>query len=523
MAAEDSKFYTYASDDDAGGAAEKSADFLLPDSVRTFITDFFTAFRLRQVFDFNRFYGTEWSRQTDKYFTKQAWPSVDEIRPLVSDDAMGAAFVTVYNLLKLRHQITTKGVKSGMDTYVESWEAYKAFFVLVLDDEDDLGVELPSAFLYELLSEFIYELQSVNSLRSGSKKGLSEEEAARMSDYDDAWGIVDVFRYLQALVDMSRVKEHLASARTLPSGLLPLLGYFSLVTLCRLYAQLGDYATALRTVEILPLANEAVFSRAAACHITLYYYMGFCMMMSRRFLDALRTFSRATLYYHRTKHLHSGDYVMKRKADQMLALLAVCVVLCPQQKPDDQVAELLKEKHDDTMQRMIAGDALTGEDPLTAFKGAFEYASPSYIESPSVLMHAEAPTSDLHNVQLRAFLREVKQRIEVLPKVRSYMRLYKNITASKLASYCADGDEAAALAQLRCLKIKMYQRLSTDTNPVAGEWGSADALDFHIDGDTVHMTEVPVVTDSSSFFRDSAVRFEKVRSDVARIKVRPGR
>ena len=71
--------------------------------------------------------------------------------------------------------------------------------------------------------------------------------------------------------------------------------------LCRLHCLVGDYAEALRIIAPLNLQNEAIFSRVAACHITLFYYVGFALIMSRRFVEAMRAYGRVLLYFHRTK------------------------------------------------------------------------------------------------------------------------------------------------------------------------------------------------------------------------------
>ena len=73
------------------------------------------------------------------------------------------------------------------------------------------------------------------------------------------------------------------------------------VCLCRLHCLVGDYAEALRIIAPLNLQNEAIFSRVAACHITLFYYVGFALIMSRRFVEAMRAYGRVLLYFHRTK------------------------------------------------------------------------------------------------------------------------------------------------------------------------------------------------------------------------------
>ena len=39
--------------------------------------------------------------------------------------------------------------------------------------------------------------------------------------------------------------------------------------------------------------------RIAGCHISLFYYGGFCYLMSRRYLDAARTFNTVLAYIQR--------------------------------------------------------------------------------------------------------------------------------------------------------------------------------------------------------------------------------
>lgn len=68
-----------------------------------------------------------------------------------------------------------------------------------------------------------------------------------------------------------------------------------------MHCQLGDYSLALAQVRCMDLTNEALFSLVPACHVTLYYYMGFSLMMSRRYVEALKVFSRILLYFNRTK------------------------------------------------------------------------------------------------------------------------------------------------------------------------------------------------------------------------------
>ena len=74
--------------------------------------------------------------------------------------------------------------------------------------------------------------------------------------------------------------------------------------------------------------------------------------------------------------MHRGSSqggIMKKRADQMLALLAVCHVLCPGQRMDDQVKAWVNKLHSETISNM------RGANPLPAFEDVFTKGAPSFI------------------------------------------------------------------------------------------------------------------------------------------------
>jgi translation initiation factor 3 subunit L len=77
-------------------------------------------------------------------------------------------------------------------------------------------------------------------------------------------------------------------------------------------------------------------------------------MMNRRYSDAIRIFAHILVYVTRTRQYHTRSYqhdqIMK-KSEQMYALLAICVSLCPQ-RVDEQVHTGLREKYGDQMHRL---------------------------------------------------------------------------------------------------------------------------------------------------------------------------
>jgi translation initiation factor 3 subunit L len=79
--------------------------------------------------------------------------------------------------------------------------------------------------------------------------------------------------------------------------------------------------------------------------------------MMRRFPDAIKAFSHILLFISRTKQYHTRSYqfeVINKKADQMYALLSVCVAVCPT-RLDENIHAVLREKHGEHVLKMQRG------------------------------------------------------------------------------------------------------------------------------------------------------------------------
>jgi translation initiation factor 3 subunit L len=142
-----------------------------------------------------------------------------------------------------------------------------------------------------------------------------------------------------------------------PAAMFKMLGYFSLVALVRVHSLLGDYHSALQALGPIDISRKGMFARVPACHITLFYYVAFAYLMTRRYVDAIRTFSNILLYISRTERYHSRSYQydqIVKKNDQMYALLALALSLCPQ-RVDESLHSALREKYQDKMYRMQRG------------------------------------------------------------------------------------------------------------------------------------------------------------------------
>merc|ERR1719240_780049 len=150
------------------------------------------------------------------------------------------------------------------------------------------------------------------------------------------------------------------------------MGYFALVGLLRVQCLLGDYRLALSTIAPMDLSKKGLFTRVTSCHITVFYYVGFAYLMSRRYADAIKTFSNILFYIGRTKQYHTRSY----QNEQMYALLTIALSLAPQHSGDENLLATLREKFGDRMTRMLSNNV-----DVVAFEELFSFACPKFISA----------------------------------------------------------------------------------------------------------------------------------------------
>lgn len=95
-----------------------------------------------------------------------------------------------------------------------------------------------------------------------------------------------------------------------------------------------------------------------------------------RYLDAIKSFNQVLLYIFKTKQYHQRssqyDQILK-KNEQMYALLAISLSLCPHPKlVEENVNNQLREKYAEKMLRMQRSDE-------AMFDELFSYACPKFI------------------------------------------------------------------------------------------------------------------------------------------------
>lgn len=98
-----------------------------------------------------------------------------------------------------------------------------------------------------------------------------------------------------------------------------------------------------------------------------------------RYVEAIREFNKILLYIFKTKvyHQKSPQYEqILKKNEQMYALLAISLSLCPQSRlVDETVNSQLREKYGEKMNRMQRYD----DEAFAIYDELFSYACPKFI------------------------------------------------------------------------------------------------------------------------------------------------
>ncbi|XP_072999471.1 uncharacterized protein [Typha latifolia] len=491
----------------------------VPDSVKTFVVHLYRHIREKNVYEIHQMYEGSFHRLSDRMFRESPWPSVEAVAPYVDNDHV---FCLLYREMWFRH-LYARLSPTGKQR-VESWDNYCSLFGVVLHGV--VNMQLPNQWLWDMVDEFVYQFQSYCQYRA-KLKNKTEEELQLLRQYDQAWNVYGVLNYLQALVEKSMIIQILEREKdgleqfTATDGydyedgsnVLKMLGYYSMVGLLRVHCLLGDYHTGIKCLAPIDISQQGVYTTVIGSHISTIYHYGFANLMLRRYVEAIREFNKILLYILKYKQYHQKspqyDQILK-KNEQMYALLAICLSLCPQTKLiEENVSTQLKEKYNDKMTKMQKYD----DEAYALYDELFSYACPKFI-TPSAPVLQDPLTNynqDAYRLQLKLFLYEVKQQ-QLLSGVRSFLKLYSSISIGKLAQYM-EVDESTLRTILMTYKHKMH---AVDSD---GKITSNADVDFYISEDIIHVFESKPTKRYGDYFLRQVLKFEEMIGELDRVKL----
>jgi len=495
------------------GGEQPQYSYKLPDQVREFFARLQIAFRDNDQAELKELYEVTFPNLTEDFFKTQPWPHASEIPEYFQDDKM---FQVLYVELYFRHIYARVPSLLTIDERYASFYNYCEFFGLILNAEEPLTMSLPNQWLYDLVDEFIYHFHSWARFQSNMVK-RTEEELQVLRNERNIWSVKAVLNILHSLVEKSNINDQLkayAEGRNVEKvagefgqkTLYKMLGYFSLIGLCRIHTCICDYYEALKVLENVQLNVKNVYSRVPVCQITTYYYVGFCYLMMRRYADAIRTFSQILVYIQRARQLflaknYQNDQINKQ-TEQMYNLLAICLALNPQ-RIDESVMSVLREKpYSDRMAGMQKPD-------LKEFETTFAFSCPKFISPvpPAPEMPVDNYDKEPMQLQVAVFIAEVKQQLFV-PVIRSYLKLYTTMPIAKIGSFLGVAPEEF-LSNLLCFKHKMTSLVCTKSSSgLEGDFQADSEVDFYIDRDMIHIADTKVAPRYGDFFIRQIHKYE---------------
>jgi len=319
---------------------------------------------------------------------------------------------------------------------------------------------------------------------------------------------------LTQLIQASRIEEYLADPEntekkeggSFTDESVRLFGYFGLMQVLRVHCLLGDYHLAMKTIQHIDFKVEVpLFYQIPACHVTLYYYMGFSYLMLRRYVDAIRTFSDILSFLSKTAGVNALSYqydATVKKQEQMYTLLMLALALCPR-PVDEAIEKKLRENYGEKQHRLQRGEDL-------CFEECFNFACPKFVTASISDLNFDSVENFRQNEafdrQSHLFLKEVKQQ-QFLPKIGAYMKLYTAITVQKLAQLC-EIDEETLCTQLLCVMQKTQQRVCDGGAPLDGPRQVCSEVEFYLDGDMVHINANQEEKPHSEVFLEQILKYQ---------------
>lgn len=494
-------------------SASKESTYI-PEAVRDFILYFQKCFYEGKVNELNSCYESSFSKLTEKFYKNSPWPHPEQVvAPLVNHDE---TFLLYYKEVYFRHLYSR--LTPTLEQRFDSYNNYCALFNLIVNSDGPSNIELPMYWAWDIIDEFIYQFNSYSMYRTRAiKKGLTQE-IETMEQNPGMWSAFSVLNVLYSLTIKAKMTEQLKAMKQgqdaeLVAGeygskpLYKMLGYFAIIGTLRVHTLLGDFTLALKTMENMDLSKKALLARVAAAHFTTYYYVGFCYLMLGRYADAIKAFSHILLFISRTKNINrSAQFrIVSKKSEQMYALLAICVTLCPT-RLDDIVHVGLREKYGEQLAKIsrsikdTAANSILADDPtiIKIFEELFLFAAPKFI-SPS-LPDYEHPAMNIDPLQhhSKIFLATVAN-ATLGAKLKPYLNLYATMELSKLSAFLEADDEFLRSA-LVCYKLKTRQIKWTEGDLLNGESGNVSEINIALENDLIHISETKVSRKFADFF-----------------------
>lgn len=478
----------------------------VPAEVAGFLSRLNKALAGKDVSGASRLYESELPQLTDQFYsnhhhhhhhhnrgTRQPsrhWPAPRFVKKIFTSSASEALYTIHY----FRSVFSDRTVSAAARK--QSWDAFQTVFSELTSES--INIDVPNGWLWDVVDEFIYQMQ-MNKIR---------KLRANETPVQNIWSVGEVIERLKDVVARSGVIKMLEA---LAKGTAPtvffqgadaashvrnVLGYSALVGLVRIRVLLGDYVGAMESAEPLGLRTfgPALSTKIPPVHTSIYYHIGFAYMMMRRYADATATLQQALCVKASTRKF------LEALQSHVISLIAVTCTLgdIPLQDFSGLVSERHRSNQDDDLNLLAQGD-------VERFREVFIRACPKFVSpadaSTTQSQYAESG-QEARELQLRMFLREVRQQVDVL-KLRGYLRAYSTVTTAKVDQLLGTQETGTcAEAHLIAMKHKSRQLNRAGGGLLSGDFSAPGVLHFTADRGSIGVQRNTEETSCCAAFYD---------------------
>lgn len=387
-----------------------------------------------------------------------------------------------------RH-VTTK-LKPQLSHHIASWNNYKKLFELITSPKTE-EFYITTQWIYDITQEFAYQFQGFCQYRS-SLSTNNQDSLKLLQANRDAWTLPEVMSLLQKIIRAGQLDKLTGPLALNQATVLQQFAYFATIELARLECLIGDHTSSLQVINRLKIGDRnELYTALPICHFNVYYHLGVCNMLLKRYDEALDVFSEIILYVLRllkpgaSATLRPGvPAQLQRMVDKALSLAAILLVMHPNYPVDDPVREAVEAKFDEKMRRLRNGDRSIAAD-------LFESACPKFI-SPVVpdynnLGHGVQMGQTVFDHQSSVFIAEVMQHVAFYP-LRSFLSMYASVDIDKLARFM-ETSETDLISLLLAYKSKIAEAKMYNKPNTRGR-----ELQFVIEGGILIVEKAPVKT-----------------------------
>ncbi|GIX61694.1 eukaryotic translation initiation factor 3 subunit 6 interacting protein [Babesia caballi] len=443
-------------------------------------------------------YEQEFSAITEKHFKSSRWPSISAVAGFYSQSGrLHSLIMALYSEMYYRHVFYLGDVT--FEDRLDSWEKYSKLLGYFIDEveksdgSDDLsGLVIPASWVWDMLDEFVYQLQECCRWRSR----LNRNDSSNFVDdakIHSIWKVPTVLEMLHRLASnpVFQTTAHPAQRDGLESaGVSFQLGYFASISLVRLHVLLGDYYTSVRVASAIDISSKFLYWKVPSYYVSLFYHLGFAYMMLRRYSDCIKVLSQILIFltkqrsYVITQSYQQG--AMAKQTEKMYLILILCHTTT-KIRLDETIIQTIKEQYANRFYQ------LQGENE-ESFRDTFLKCCPKFIDASSGTSSNEYDSevtggslSEPVQRQLNLFLKEIGNQRRV-DEIYSFAKLYHNVNLEKLAALMKIGDDRE-LVRSYVLSVK-HQARQFGSSSGGGDLvpGASDGdVDLYIDQNILYI------------------------------------